>query len=431
MEAVCQICDYKINKTVRRLVKCPYCEFESCRTCCEKYILGETIVKCMNVSCGREWTRQHISATFTGVFINKNLKERREHLLFEQERALMPATQPVVEARILRDKLYKEGAEIQYKINELVKMRNKLYSQAHTTTGVNSTNRSEFIRSCPDTNCRGFLSTQWKCGVCEKWACSSCHEIKGLTRDVEHTCNPDTVATVSLLANDTRPCPNCREGIFKIDGCDQMWCTKCHTAFNWRTGRTEASVHNPHYFEWLRRNGNEIPRNPADIPCQTDLTHNTFVLIRNILRERHIRHPEYKIVEETMAFIVRNTLHLRHVLLPRYNVGHNVADNQELRVKYMLKYISELEFKTILQKDEKKRNKSQEIYHILELLMNTVTEIIVRFKNEIANCEPNQMNVAILNEIKVIVQYANTCLRDVSKAYSCKPIHFSDLLMID
>lgn len=432
MSAVCQICDYKVNKTVRRPVKCPYCEFEACRTCCETYILGETIVKCMNVSCGREWTRQHISSTFTSNFINKKLKERRENLLFEQERALMPATQPIVEATILRQKLYKKAEEIQNKINELIQQRNRVYSEAGATRGVTSTTRCEFVRSCPDANCRGFLSTQWKCGVCEKWACSSCHEIKGFTRDVEHTCNPDTVATVSLLANDTRPCPNCREGIFKIDGCDQMWCTKCHTAFNWRTGRIEATVHNPHYFEWLRRNGNEIPRNPADIPCQVELTHNTFVLIRNILRDRHSLNPECKNTEELLSYIIRNTLHLRHVYMGRYNnVGNRVTDNEGMRVRYMMNEMNEHEFKTILQREEKKHNKYREIYHILELLNNTVTEIILRFKNNIESCEMNKMNFGILDEVKVIVQYANNCLLDVSKAYACKPIKFNDVVMIN
>jgi len=70
-----------------------------------------------------------------------------------------------------------------------------------------------------------------------------------------------------------------------VRNCDQMWCTQCHTAFNWRTGRIESVVHNPHYFEWLRRNGNAVPRNPGDIPCQNEITHMTYTEIRNRLRE--------------------------------------------------------------------------------------------------------------------------------------------------
>jgi hypothetical protein len=44
-----------------------------------------------------------------------------------------------------------------------------------------------------------------------------------------------------------------------------MWCTQCRKAFNWRTGRIEADGHNPHYFEWLRRNGNYVPDNDYNI----------------------------------------------------------------------------------------------------------------------------------------------------------------------
>ena len=34
--------------------------------------------------------------------------------------------------------------------------------------------KNEFIRPCPHPDCRGFLSTQLKCGLCEKYGCSSC-----------------------------------------------------------------------------------------------------------------------------------------------------------------------------------------------------------------------------------------------------------------
>jgi hypothetical protein len=177
----------------------------------------------MNGACGREWTRKFIREVFTLVFINGPLKTHREQLLFDRERALLPATQPIIEGKIACAKLDKNIDEIRKQITQLNRQINDLHIQksaisANPRRGAAS-ERSAFVRACPDEDCRGFLSTQWKCGICEKWACPECHLIKGYTRDAEHTCNPDDVATAQLLANDTKPCPKCATGIFKIDGC--------------------------------------------------------------------------------------------------------------------------------------------------------------------------------------------------------------------
>ncbi len=135
------------------------------------------------------------------------------------------------------------------------------------------------MRGCPREDCRGFLNDKWLCGVCDLSVCRHCHV--GLAEDetiVEnvpegkrlHICDPDQVATARLLARDTKSCPTCKALISKIDGCDQMWCTQCQTAFSWQTGQVEEGrVHNPHYYEWQRRNKGSVIREPAqpgDVP---------------------------------------------------------------------------------------------------------------------------------------------------------------------
>jgi len=430
MSTVCNICDYELNLTTRKPVSCPFCQFAACRTCCETYVLGETTSKCMNPPCNREWTRQFISKEFTSVFISKKLKKKREEILFDIERSLMPATQPRVERIIKSEKIGQEISGIYGKIsvlqNKITELTNERHRLLYSNQAQTQNQRSEFIRACPDNDCRGFLSTQWKCGICEKWSCPDCHEIKGITRDAEHVCNPDTLATAQLLSNDTKPCPNCRTGIFKISGCDQMWCTQCHTAFNWRTGRIEQNVHNPHYYEWLRRNGNAVPRNPLDNPCHRDLDHRLYTRIRNLLNTKHQANPLSKKCEEDMEKLVRNTIHMNYVILPRYATQNRERRNEDLRIQYMRNQLAEDAFKTILQRNEKKCEKFREIHNIIDVLKTTVSDIILRFVEHLEQARPGKWEDKILKEVEPIVEYANECLRDISKTYKSKCIVFSN-----
>ena len=74
-----------------------------------------------------------------------------------------------------------------------------------------------------------------------------------LIKDVEHTCDEEKVKSAELIRKQCKNCPKCGALTYKISGCPQMWCTSCHTAWNWNTGRIETKIiHNPHYFEYLK-----------------------------------------------------------------------------------------------------------------------------------------------------------------------------------
>lgn len=414
----CEICIDKYNKTTRLNVQCPYCEYSACRKCCETWLLNETNPRCLNIVCGKEWTRQYVTKTFTKTFVSKEYTKHRESILFDQERALLPATQPLVENILKCEKIDKEIRRIEEeelravyaRINALRNERTAMTRNTTTTT----TERSTFVKACPDSECRGFLSSQWKCGICEKWACSDCHEIRGLTRDCEHTCNPDNVATAALLANDTKSCPSCGTGIHKLEGCDQMFCTMCHTGFSWRTGRIETNIHNPHYFEWLRRTGGEVPRNPNDIQCGREIT-NTFT--RNMTSEMRLKNVDTELINRVMR-ICESIIHFRYVELNRYAVDH-VLNNQGLRIQYLRNLITEEDFKTQIQRIDKKHQKNREIHNVLTVLYNTATDIIYRFHDSINDIQRAR---DILNEMDTILSYVNECLLDISKTYNSKRI---------
>ena len=81
----CNICCDNYNKSTREKICCGYCDFAACRSCCETYILSETIPKCMNTTCAKEWSRKFIRENFTNVFINTKFKNHLEEILFDQE----------------------------------------------------------------------------------------------------------------------------------------------------------------------------------------------------------------------------------------------------------------------------------------------------------------------------------------------------------
>ena len=65
----------------------------------------------MNNDCDREWTRQFLRESFTQTFLNDEYKKHRENILFNTERALMPATQPLIENQIKKEKINVEIIE--------------------------------------------------------------------------------------------------------------------------------------------------------------------------------------------------------------------------------------------------------------------------------------------------------------------------------
>ena len=159
----CNICIDKFNMSGHARVACPYCAFEACRTCCETYILGQPMSKCMNATCGREWQRKFLVSVFPKSFISGPWKKHREKILLDKEIALLPATQAVVEAEIYKYNLREEVKDIDRQIAFLVDRRRNLGVEINNGVVIRTT--TKFVRSCSGGDCRGFLSCQWKCGL--------------------------------------------------------------------------------------------------------------------------------------------------------------------------------------------------------------------------------------------------------------------------
>ena len=389
----------------------------------------------MSPECDKEWSRRHIVNTCGQTFANKAYKKHREQILYDKERALLPATQQIVERIQMVEQLKMEVKEIDaerlrlsYKKDDLIQTILRLEDSKNEPV-----ERVLFTTACPSSTCRGFLNTHLKCGLCQIKVCSECREIKG----EDHACNPDSVATAKLLAADTKPCPQCRTSIHKIDGCDQMWCTLCHTAFSWRTGKRETIIHNPHYYEYMRKQSptGEIPRNEGQ--C-AELSQNTFRRIRQkvvqyIGYDSHITDKTTNDQLDCISNSIQAIIHITHnEMTGRYKEIDYVGANQDLRVSFMRGHITEETFKTLLQRSEKGNQKRQEIRAIFLMVQTSASDVIRRFESNInSRDELVEMLPITIQEISAIAEYANEQFAEITKTYKMPPISLASNLKIN
>lgn len=410
----CGICCEGFNKSNHKKVDCPFCDLKVCRVCVQRYLL-ETSNDPHCMGCNRVWTREGVDEACTKTFRNKQLKEHRETILMERQRCLMPETQPLVERRLRVRAFEKDLVTLQLQINDLHRQRHQLEEDIYAAKWDRSLpptkDRKEFVRKCPMEDCRGFLSTQWKCGICENKICPDCNELKG----DDHECDPANVETVKLLKKDTKPCPKCGTMIFKISGCSQMWCPECHTAFCWTTMRIETGViHNPHYYDFQQRHGVR-GRNHGDIPCGGLPTINE---IRRAVREVVDSRPIYN--------IHRGIIHLLDIeLLHNYPEFPNLEDATELRIRYMMNDISEDYMKQALQKREKAASKVRDIRGIVQMVADTGSDLLRQFVLDPNKCADT---LKILDSLRV---YYNNTIGGISYRYTSVVPFINTLWYVD
>ena len=436
--------------------------------------------------------------------------------------------------------------------------------------------KKKFIRRCTRDGCQGFLSTAWKCGICEYYSCSKCFKNKTKKQDDPHECTKEDLETAELIKKDCKPCPNCGEFIMKTSGCfgadvpillwngstkmsqdivvgdelvgddgnkrtvldtttgvdtlyevrqsgggtpyvvnskhtlvlkhdlsdintdrliivddymelsdvakrafrgvkfnirmnmlddwivnavthtithvnivergvgeyygwrvdgnnqfllgdttivrncSQMWCISCQTPWDWSTGKivTNGIIHNPHYYEWMKRNGGAAPRNPADIPCGgyptvwelRRMPKGMNVLISNKFHEFH------RICQELQDISERG-----------YRSHIDNATTTGINIKFLLGDFDEKRWGQNLAKTEKKRKRDSEVQEIFVAFRMVAVELINRVQNyddgTIRNFSVLPAFIAekfietLYIEIQALITMINDALRSVSISY--------------
>ena len=350
------------------------------------------------MNCELQWNFEFIDLNFPKTWRQQELKKHRENVLLEREKIRLPDAMPLVAQEMLKrsklkeiEAIYEQRNALMLKIAELDRTIIDIRTEY---LGIAPKHGSVFIRKCVKDDCRGFLNQQWHCGLCQSDVCSTCHDIKA----TEHTCLPENIETANLIMKTSKPCPKCGINITRIEGCSQMFCTACKTAFDYNTGRIETRrIHNPHYYEWLQRNGDAVPREPLDVVCGGIPTY------RNILTNVKKVLPSYN-----FGNIYQGLIHMQDVELPEVTMDDGDV-NMDLRVKYLMSEITEENWKKELQKREKKKNKLQAQHQLIQMLITVGTDLFTKMVSAETSDEIKQID----REFESLRQYFNTSMDNI------------------
>lgn len=407
------------------------CGFSACQTCARKYILGSfEDAQCM--SCKRAFTRADLVRGLGKTFVAVTYKQHREQTLLDRERAMLPATQSRLDTyrrcaevergmkarmaeyrallshiRDLKDEAYQAKRRIEYDRAIVSGAKARAYGPIRGGRSERAVDR--VLCGCPKAACNGFvLASNHECGACKSKICNRCHV---LLSDDDHACDPSDVASAKAIMKETKPCPRCNVPIFKSYGCYQMFCTQCQCVFDWSNGKEirTGAIHNPHYFEWLRTRGGAPP-------AREEHACGGFREVYAVLHAlpRKLAPGAY----DALSKRVRNAGHIDDLVLRALQPRDVVQDNTVLRLKFLNGELSEAQFKTALQRAEKKRAKDEDVRQLLAMYVAVVQTTVINIPRGAAATRADID--AARAELDSLDRYTEAQLTDLNEVFGSK-----------
>lgn len=462
----CPICREVFSLSLRKEISCSHCLFSCCRFCFRKYLLQSTIEpNCMN--CKIAFSYEFLIKSLPSTFWNGEYKEYRKNLLLAREESHLPETQEILIKMMKQSNLYQLEKKIRQKIKVLnheyrrlgliwEQMSRVIEDERHGRRPIRTdlplfecfdenympltderdfflynndeqergernkkSTGSSWVMSCPKEDCKGFLNDkQDKCPLCLTEICITCSKLK----ENLHECKEEDIKTLQLLKQNTKSCPSCHTSIYKVSGCDQMWCTYCNTPFSWKTGeRINTVIHNPHYFEYLQRRGSSLTTQqlPLEMNCD-DLP--SIARVQQKL-DQILDKKFGQLFNDWIFPFYRYIRHIENVDLPKYQntVGQSCV---ELRVSYLQHYLTKDQWKSELYKREKQEKKHTQYIQILETYVQVGKDCL---RNFVENEPEKETLKEMFIEFCDFSSYLNEQIRNLNLQYKSHlptfPIH--------
>lgn len=373
-EPVVEDCDVCMEEAKHgTIVHCFACTLKTCVPCTSSFLcMSKEDPHCMQ--CKRPWSAAFIARCgMPKDFVQKVMRPFREQVLWDREQALLPGTQQLAQA--IRE-VRAASAEDDHEILQNARAKVKRLEAGLPPEG----GAVHLVQRCPI--CPGFVSgTDFRCGMCDALLCRRCrcHIPKAMEDADSHVCDPGTLATVAQLAADTRPCPTCAAPIFRMYGCDQMFCTVCHTAFLWSTGTVDTGrVHNPHFFQTRRAHAGAGAGAGAGVPATVTAYaagHMTAVNVGGAYAKLEKDLPSLcEVLPAGAPFPAARRLVVD--LRATGKTERPQRDNAMLRASFLLHEIDEKEFKRRLFIGERARLRASDQGLVLDMFCTKVVRVL-------------------------------------------------------
>lgn len=355
----CKVCFNKVKK----LIKCPDCDNGVCIKCCRtELLLHKGILKCFNIKCRIQFNEEFIKNNLGNTFVKQNylkllnqlkindIKEKiplYEKLYLEKYKNILskhynylselstissilkislPLDNDLLKSiamiigigihNVSNNKTSYEcqGNNLRFCINEnnlseyirlynlIINNNVNIYKELNKLFNADETDDNIYKRKC--TECNGYIDNL-KCTSCNGEICEFCECIK---KD-NHVCDNEILNTLNLIRKDSIKCPKCFSYIIKIEGCNDMWCSICNTAFDWQTGNfrdVTQDFHNPHYFEYLVKSNKIIVKYDISELIETveyDYIYEIYEYFRDIYYELHKNLNVIKLKHNILKFL--------------------------------------------------------------------------------------------------------------------------------
>lgn len=413
----CSVCIEDLN--YKNTIICDYCYYITCKICFERYLLEtkKTTKNCMN--CNNTFTRALLIKILGKKYIENMYKNHIKELLFNEEKTLIPMSMITVQTNKQIKEIISERKKLEKNYSndlttfDIIKLEHEIkahdeYIRYLKTKPVEKT-KIQYKYPCATINCDGFVNNLWKCEICENTTCKYCFKIK----KENHECLKDDVDTADLIKKDSKPCPKCNISIMKTSGCDQMWCTSCHTTFDWKTLKivTKGIIHNPEYFRYMRENNLTIQRNPFDNPC-ANLLYDSYIKIVNDKRRLNKIFSEKLLTQ--LYELYRRIQHCELVsiqnLIQKVNIYDKWKNNE--RVRFLEKYITEKQYKTNLARKFKEIDYINEVITlqrtIFEVSKETYIKVISNIFDNIETYIKNNQKIDKIDELINLQNFNNS-----------------------